>query len=96
MGWCGRVGVSVFVSVILFFCFFFVFFGFFFFLLFLFTLFFINISDSGYTDNNTYKMLIPTAWIPLLDANETNGCLQVCNMLIASASVKAFFFISPV
>lgn len=33
-------------------------------------------QDNGYLDNNSYKMLIPTAWVPLLDANETNGCLQ--------------------
>ena len=34
-------------------------------------------SDSGYTDNDSYKMLIPTAWIPLLDSNEVNGCMEV-------------------
>ena len=51
---------------------------------------FITISDSGCLDNNTYKMLIPTAWIPLLDANETNGCLQVCYIFIAPD--KSFLF----
>lgn len=33
-------------------------------------------QDCGYLDNNSYKMIVPTAWIPLLDANEGNGCLQ--------------------
>ena len=41
-----------------------------------------SFSDNGYLDNNTYKMLIPTAWVPLLDANELNGCLQVCTIFI--------------
>ncbi|KAH3847784.1 hypothetical protein DPMN_090115 [Dreissena polymorpha] len=33
-------------------------------------------QDVGYLDNSAYKTLIPSAWVPLLDANETNGCLQ--------------------
>ena len=35
--------------------------------------------DVGYLNNESYKVLQPTAWIPLLDANEENGCLQVQN-----------------
>lgn len=35
------------------------------------------ISDVGYLDNNSYKVHQPTAWIPLLDANEYNGCMEV-------------------
>jgi len=34
-------------------------------------------QDSGYMDSNSYKILIPTAWIPLLDATYENGCLQM-------------------
>ena len=34
-------------------------------------------QDVGYLDNNSYKVLQPTAWIPLLDANEQNGCMEV-------------------
>lgn len=33
--------------------------------------------DSGYFDNQSYKVLIPTAWIPLLDTDEFNGGMQV-------------------
>ena len=35
------------------------------------------VSDSGYNDKRSYITHILTAWVPLLDANETNGCLQV-------------------
>ena len=35
------------------------------------------IIDVGYLDNDSYKVLQPTAWIPLIDTNEKNGCLQV-------------------
>ena len=34
-------------------------------------------QDVGYLDNNSYKVLQPTAWIPLLDANEQNGCMEL-------------------
>jgi len=34
-------------------------------------------ADVGYLDNNSYTVLQPTAWIPLLDANEFNGCMEV-------------------
>lgn len=34
-------------------------------------------QDVSYLDNDTYKVFIPTAWIPFLDANEENGCLEV-------------------
>ncbi|KAL4238057.1 hypothetical protein ACF0H5_002768 [Mactra antiquata] len=34
-------------------------------------------QDNAYLDNQSYNMLVPTAWIPLLDANVDNGCLQM-------------------
>lgn len=34
-------------------------------------------QDSGYFDNQSYNVLIPTAWIPLLDTDEFNGGMQV-------------------
>ncbi|XP_013396291.1 uncharacterized protein LOC106163289 [Lingula anatina] len=34
-------------------------------------------QDVGYLDNNSYEVLQPTAWIPLLDSNENNGCMQL-------------------
>ncbi|KAL4219387.1 hypothetical protein ACF0H5_021967 [Mactra antiquata] len=34
-------------------------------------------QDSGYFSEESYDHLIPTAWIPFLDTNEQNGCMQV-------------------
>ncbi|KAJ8308228.1 hypothetical protein KUTeg_013102 [Tegillarca granosa] len=34
-------------------------------------------QDAGYLATDSYNVLQPTAWIPLLDTNETNGCLQI-------------------
>ncbi|KAK7104220.1 phytanoyl-CoA dioxygenase domain-containing protein 1-like [Littorina saxatilis] len=34
-------------------------------------------QDCAYLDSRSYNVLQPTAWIPLLDANEKNGCMQV-------------------
>ena len=34
-------------------------------------------SDNGYFSEESYDHLIPTAWIPFLDAKPENGCLQV-------------------
>ncbi|OWF42670.1 phytanoyl-CoA dioxygenase-like [Mizuhopecten yessoensis] len=34
-------------------------------------------QDSAYFDNDSYKVLVPTAWIPLLDTDEFNGGMQV-------------------
>ncbi|XP_064601732.1 phytanoyl-CoA dioxygenase domain-containing protein 1-like [Liolophura sinensis] len=34
-------------------------------------------QDIAYLDNDSYTVLQPAAWIPLLDANEANGCLQM-------------------
>ncbi|KAK0041958.1 hypothetical protein Bpfe_028588 [Biomphalaria pfeifferi] len=34
-------------------------------------------QDSAYLDNDSYNVLQATAWIPLLDANEKNGCMEV-------------------
>ena len=37
----------------------------------------IFLSDVGYLSNESYKVMQVTAWIPLLDATEENGCMQV-------------------
>ncbi|KAL8622941.1 hypothetical protein ACOMHN_027062 [Nucella lapillus] len=34
-------------------------------------------QDCAYLDTRSYNVLQPTAWIPLLDANKTNGCMEV-------------------
>ncbi|RUS88917.1 hypothetical protein EGW08_003356 [Elysia chlorotica] len=34
-------------------------------------------QDSAYLDNDSYKVLQLGAWVPLLDANEQNGCMEV-------------------
>ncbi|XP_062616942.1 uncharacterized protein LOC134278659 [Saccostrea cucullata] len=34
-------------------------------------------QDSGYFDNQSYKVMIPTAWIPLLNTDDFNGGMQV-------------------
>jgi ectoine hydroxylase-related dioxygenase (phytanoyl-CoA dioxygenase family) len=34
-------------------------------------------QDSGYLDNTTYKNLVITAWIPLVNADVEAGCLQM-------------------
>ena len=34
-------------------------------------------QDSGYFGAQSESALIPTAWIPLVPVDETNGCLQV-------------------
>ncbi|XP_074644175.1 phytanoyl-CoA dioxygenase domain-containing protein 1 homolog [Tubulanus polymorphus] len=34
-------------------------------------------QDSAYLDTDSYTTLTPTAWIPLIDANDENGCLQM-------------------
>lgn len=34
-------------------------------------------QDVAYLDNDSYKVFQLTSWIPLLDANATNGCMQV-------------------
>lgn len=36
-----------------------------------------SMLDAGYLDNNSYKVMQLTAWIPLLDADEFNGCMEV-------------------
>lgn len=35
------------------------------------------LADTAYLDRNSYTVLQPTAWIPLLDVNADNGCMQV-------------------
>ncbi|KAL5011309.1 hypothetical protein ScPMuIL_009860 [Solemya velum] len=32
-------------------------------------------QDSGYFSNESYDHMVPTAWIPFLDATEENGCM---------------------
>merc|ERR1712110_1348440 len=34
-------------------------------------------QDSAYLDNESYSVLQPAAWIPLLDAKKENGCMEV-------------------
>lgn len=34
-------------------------------------------QDSAYFDNDSYKVMVPTAWIPLLDTDEFNGGMQM-------------------
>ncbi|XP_074649271.1 uncharacterized protein LOC141904564 [Tubulanus polymorphus] len=34
-------------------------------------------QDSAYLDTDSYNVLQPTAWIPFLDANANNGCMQL-------------------
>ena len=34
-------------------------------------------QDNSYLDHDALQVLQPTAWIPLIDANRTNGCMQV-------------------
>ncbi|XP_021346376.1 uncharacterized protein LOC110445873, partial [Mizuhopecten yessoensis] len=33
-------------------------------------------QDCAYMDKDTYRMLIPTAWIPFIDTNIENGCME--------------------
>ena len=33
--------------------------------------------DSAYLSSAACEVLQPTAWIPLIDANKINGCMQV-------------------
>ena len=34
-------------------------------------------QDNAYLDDSALRVLQPTAWIPLIDANKSNGCMQV-------------------
>ncbi|XP_046567731.1 1-deoxypentalenic acid 11-beta-hydroxylase-like [Haliotis rubra] len=34
-------------------------------------------QDAAYLENSTYGVLQPAAWIPLLDTNETTGCMEM-------------------
>ncbi|XP_059138648.1 uncharacterized protein LOC131927013 [Physella acuta] len=34
-------------------------------------------QDSAYLDNDSYNVLQPTAWIPFVDTDEENGCMEV-------------------
>lgn len=35
------------------------------------------LSDLGYQSVDAYQTLVVTVWIPFVDSNEQNGCLQV-------------------
>lgn len=34
-------------------------------------------QDAAYLDNDAYKVLLATVWIPFLDTNRNNGCMEV-------------------
>ena len=34
-------------------------------------------SDAGYLSTDVYKVLLATVWIPFLDTNRKNGCMEV-------------------
>ena len=40
--------------------------------------------DSAYLSSAACEVLQPTAWIPLIDANKINGCMQVIALSILS------------
>uniref|UniRef100_A0A1I8I043 Fe2OG dioxygenase domain-containing protein n=1 Tax=Macrostomum lignano TaxID=282301 RepID=A0A1I8I043_9PLAT len=44
-------------------------------------------QDSGYFDVESYNALVVTAWVPLLDANEQNGTLQMFGVDMAKDPV---------
>ena len=37
-------------------------------------------QDNAYFDPDALNVLLVTAWIPLIDANQENGCMQVYSM----------------
>ena len=39
--------------------------------------------DNGYFDDEANEILMPTAWIPLIDSCKNNGCLEVGIMTVA-------------
>ncbi len=41
-----------------------------------------QLTDVGYLDNDSYKVMQPAAWIPMLDATKQTGCMQVNTHLI--------------
>ena len=47
------------------------------------TVFFLHyLTDNGYISVDAYHHHVLTAWIPLLDANENNGCMQVTSSVL--------------
>lgn len=57
-------------------------------------------SDCAYLSSEACEILQPTAWIPLIDANKINGCMQVhihvtrkvCVTSIKSFGMRRLFF----
>ena len=39
-------------------------------------------------DNDSYKLLIPTAWIPLVNANKENGCMEVGEEIVVESKLE--------
>ena len=52
-------------------------------------------QDCAYFSTDAYRTLIPTAWIPLIDANENKGCLQV-NFALFTITLLSRFDISDI
>ena len=48
--------------------------------------------DNAYLDEGADDVLIPTAWIPLIDANLTNGCMMA-SISYAPIHTEKFFFV---
>ena len=48
--------------------------------------------DNAYFDEGADNVLIPTAWIPLIDANMTNGCMVVCFSYLSLHQTLSLYF----
>ena len=51
--------------------------------------------DVGYLDTDSYSVMQPTAWIPLLDATRKNGCMEVSipRDYLKIAKIKCGYFV---
>ena len=54
---------------------------------------FISSPDNGYISNDGYFNHVVTAWLPLLDADRTNGCMQVRAFLIQVFLLFFFYYL---
>ncbi len=52
---------------------------------------FLSIIDVAYLDPSSYNVMHVTAWIPLLDTNEVNGCLEVISLFKTGVMVYYLF-----